>query len=87
VRKINFLVGRNGGVGGWWVNPSNTAPLHPASPIFVLPSEKPRAPILGINRDTVSIRSKEVVPCGQDTAVLTPKRIYSTERQDALDEA
>jgi hypothetical protein len=22
VRKIDFLVGRNGGVGGWWVNPS-----------------------------------------------------------------
>jgi hypothetical protein len=23
VRKIDFLVGRNGGVGGWWVNPSS----------------------------------------------------------------
>jgi hypothetical protein len=22
VRKIDFLVGRNGVVGGWWVNPS-----------------------------------------------------------------
>jgi hypothetical protein len=25
VRKIGFLVGRNGGVGGGWVNPSKTA--------------------------------------------------------------
>ena len=31
MRKIDFLVGRNGGVGGWWVNPSRSIvsiPLH-----------------------------------------------------------
>ena len=28
VRKIDFLVGRNGGVGGWWVNPSMRVPSY-----------------------------------------------------------